>query len=76
MPWQPCNEEGRKVVALKGAALRDKIGANPAWAMKRILAQKPWGKQVEIAEAAITHPRVEESGCVSSTKTYCAAMIA
>ena len=76
MPWQPCNEEGRKGVALKGAALRDRIGEKPEWAMKRILAQKPWDKQVEIAKAVFLHPRVEVSGCVSSTKTYCAAMMA
>ncbi len=46
--------------------------------MKRILAQKPWPKQIEI-EAAIfdgKSKRTEISGCVGSTKTYALAMCA
>ena len=73
-PFQPMLPAKRRV-ALKGAALRDRIAAEPRWAMERILGQKPWAKQVEVAQATFAHPRVEVSGCVSSTKTYCAAML-
>ena len=66
----------KKEKRISGAALRSKIAADPAWAMRNILGQKPWSKQIEMAEAVLTHRRVEVSGCVSSTKTYGAANIA
>lgn len=43
--------------------------------MRKLLGQTPWPKQIEIAEKVFKFPRVEVSGCVASTKTYCAAMI-
>ena len=61
---------------LKGVELRDKIAHDPEWAIRKILHQKPWAKQIEIVKAVFEHQRVECSGCVASTKTYSAAMAA
>ena len=58
----------------RGKPLRDKIHKDPEWAMRRLLGQKPWDKQIEIARTVFDNLRTECSGCVASTKTYCAAM--
>ncbi len=63
---------------LRGQALRDKIRTTRGWAADRILHQKPWPKQIEIAAAVMDSPirRTAVSGCVGSTKTYALAMLA
>lgn len=55
---------------------RDRVQSNPAWFMEKALGSKPWDKQVEIAEKVFKNRRVEVRGCVSSTKTFGAAMVA
>ena len=59
----------------KGEALAVQIEKNPAAAMRKVLGQNPWDKQIELARAVFNNTRVEVSGCVASTKTYAAAMV-
>ncbi len=60
---------------LRGTALQQKIRKDPEWAMRKLLGQKPWDKQIELARTVFGNKRTECSGCVASTKTYDAAMI-
>lgn len=60
---------------LRGDALQKKIHNDPEWAMRKLLGQKPWHKQVELIRTVFDNPRTECSGCVASTKTYDAAML-
>ena len=61
---------------LRGLSLADKIYKDPAWAIRKILHQKTWHKQIEIIRTVFDNTRVECSGCVASTKTYGAAELA
>jgi hypothetical protein len=63
---------------LKGAALRERIRTERGWAARRILAQKPHPKQLEIERAVMdgAHARTEVSGCVGSGKTLGLAIVA
>lgn len=60
---------------LRGKALQQKINNNPEWAIRNILGQTSWDKQVEICASVFSHNRTEVSGCVASTKTYASAMV-
>lgn len=63
---------------IAGEALRQKIRTERGWAASKILGQRPWPKQIEMERAVFegARKRTEVSGCVSSTKTFGAAMIA
>ena len=63
---------------IAGDALRAKIRTERGWAARRILGQKPWPKQIEMERAVFEGEKkaTEVSGCVGSTKTFGAAMIA
>lgn len=63
---------------LRGAAAREYGRTQRGWFARKCLGQKPWPKQIEVEEAVFggKHRRTEVSGCVGSTKTYAAAMIA
>jgi hypothetical protein len=60
---------------LRGTTLQNKIHQDPGWAMCKLLGQKPWAKQIELVRTVFDNDRTECSGCVSSTKTYTAAML-
>ena len=60
---------------LIGAALREEIEKDPEWAIRTFLNQNPWEKQIELIRTVFANLRTECSGCVASTKTYCAAIM-
>ncbi len=60
--------------SLKGAALAAKIASSPKWFARKIFGLKTWDKQEEIVSSVFAHQRTAVRGCVSSTKTFAAAL--
>lgn len=59
---------------LNGPALARKIQADPRWFGKALFGLRTWGKQEEIVASVFKHQRTAVRGCVSSTKTFAAAL--
>jgi hypothetical protein len=59
---------------LHGTVLALKIAASPRWFAKNVFGIKTWDKQEEIIAAPFKHKRTAVRGCVSSTKTFAAAL--
>lgn len=59
---------------LQGSALAKKIKDSPRWLAKKIFGIKTWDKQEEIIKSIFAHRRTAVRGCVSSTKTFAAAL--
>jgi phage terminase large subunit len=60
--------------ALKGKSLAAKIASSPRWFAKKIFGLDTWDRQEEVVASIFTHKRTAVRGCVSSTKTFAAAL--
>ena len=65
-----------KKKGLVGTALATKIASAPKWFAKTIFDVITWFKQDEIIASVFKHRRTAVRGCVSSTKTFAAALVA
>jgi hypothetical protein len=64
----------RPARGLVGSALAKKIASDPRWFAQSVFGLRTWSKQEEIVVAPFLHKRTAVRGCVSSTKTFAAAL--
>lgn len=59
---------------LQGTELARRISEDPRWFAKTIFGVDTWDRQEEVVKAPFLHKRTAVRGCVSSTKTFAAAL--